>query len=277
MSYKTILVHVDESKRAAERIKLAAKLTVINDGHLIGVALTGISRLLFKNGMPENDPNLTVHLEWLRERATQALNEFDPIVQMLGITSYERRIIDDEAGGGMSLAARYGDLAVIGQTNPDEPSPAVPPDFPEFVVMNAGRPVLIVPYAGEFDTLGKRILVAWDASIEAARAVTGAIPLLKCADMVDVLIFNPPTKSEAQSEPGADLIPFLARHGIKAEVSQQRTEIDIGDALLSRATDLFADLIVMGAYGHSRFREVLLGGTTRTVLTSMTVPVLMSH
>ncbi|HJW55523.1 MAG TPA: universal stress protein [Burkholderiaceae bacterium] len=279
MSYKTILVHVDETERAQERIKLAAKIAVAENAHLIGAAMTGISRFLFQNAMFEqHDPNLATHLDLLRQRANRALESFDPLVRSLGVSSWEKRSVDDEAGGGISLQARYCDLVVIGQTNPDEPIPTVTSDFPEYVVMNAGRPVLIVPYAGEFNVIGSRVLVAWDASMEATRAITAAIPLLRRAKNVNVLVFNPSARPDAHGEqPGADIALFLARHGINVEVSQQHTEIDIGNSLLSLATDMSTDLIVMGGYGHSRFREVLLGGATRTILQSMTVPVLMSH
>ncbi len=279
MSYKTILVHVDKSRRVAERIKVAAGIAAAGDAHLIGAAMSGVSRFLFQNGGLENyDPYLSAHLVALRQRAHDALEQFELTAERLSVNSWEKRIADDEAGAGISLQARYSDLVVIGQTDPNEPSPAVPADFPEYVVMNAGKPVLIVPYAGEFKQVGNKVLIAWDASVEATRAVTGAIPLLKSAAKVDVLIFNPSAQPDTHGEqPGADIALFLARHGIKVEVGRQRTAGNVGEALLSTAIDLSADLIVMGGYGHSRFREVLLGGVTRTVLDTMTVPVLMAH
>ncbi len=279
MSYKTILVHVDESRRAAERIKIAARIAIAENAHLVGAAMTGISRYLFQNGVLEqNNPNLQVHLQVLQQRANEALAQFEPAVQRLGVNSYEKRMVDDEASGGISLAARYSDLVVIGQTDPDQPLPSAMSDFPEYVVMNAGRPVLIVPYAGTFDTIAEHVLIAWDASMEATRAVTASIPLLRRAKAVDVVVFNPSSRPDAHGEqPGADIALYLARHAIKVEVSQHRTDLDIGNTLLSMATDLSADMIVMGGYGHSRFREVMLGGVTRTILDSMTVPVLMSH
>lgn len=279
MSYKTILVHIDESKRIDQRIKVAAGIALHENAHLIGAAMTGISRFLYQNGtFDKQDPNLAAHLALLRERANRALSVFEPKVRDMGVTSYEKRVVDDEAGGGISLQASYSDLVIISQTDPDEPSPAVMPDFPEYVVMNAGRPVLIVPYAGQFDSLGNKVLIAWNGSMQATRAVTGAIPLLKRAKNVDVVIFNPAADAEGYSDrPGADIALYLARHSIKVEVLQKRTNLDIGNALLSLTTDLSSDLIVMGGYGHSRFREVLLGGATRTILQSMTVPVLMSH
>lgn len=283
MSYKTILLHVDQTKNVSDRIKLAAAIAKGEKAHLVGVALTGVSRYIYQTGlMSDMDPNLTTHLsthlDLLRRRAQEALAEFERIVRAMGVDSFETALVDDEAGAGMCLKARYSDLVVIGQTDLAQPSPAVMSDFPEHVLMNSGRPVLIVPYTGKLDTVGTRVLVAWDAGVCATRAVTSALPILRRADIVEVAIFNAVSQGEAHGElPGADIAQYLARHGIRVDVRNEKTDMDIGNALLSRATDLGCNLIVMGGYGHSRFREILLGGVTRTVLESMTVPVLMSH
>jgi nucleotide-binding universal stress UspA family protein len=283
VSYKTILVHVDKSRNASERIKLAAALAMNENAHVIGAALTGVSRYIYHAGLISDiDPDLTTHmsaqLDLLRERAKDALREFEAIALAMHIRSVETELVDDEAGAGISLQARCSDLVVIGQTDLNEPSPAVMPDFPEYVLMHSGRPVLIVPHTGRFDKVGNRVLVAWDASIGATHAVTNAIPLLTRAGIVEVAIFNADSQDDAHGpQPGADIAQYLARHDIKVDVINRKTEVDIGDALLSLAVDLASDLIVMGGYGHSRFREILLGGVTRTVLESMTVPVMMSH
>jgi nucleotide-binding universal stress UspA family protein len=167
---------------------------------------------------------------------------------------------------------------VIGQTNLDEPSPAALPDFPEYVVMSCGRPVLIIPFAGSVKSVGRRPLIAWDGSASATRAVGGAMPFLKRADNVDVVVFNADRQGDAHGEqPGDDIALYLARHNVKANVVRAKADIDIGNALLSMTMDRDADMIVMGGYGHSRFREMLMGGVTRTMLETMTVPVLMTH
>ena len=151
------------------------------------------------------------------------------------------------------------------------------PDFPEYVVLNAGRPVLVVPYAGQFEHIGKRVLVAWDAGVSATRAVVNAIPMLKRADIVEVAVFNAEDSGDAHGDiPGADIALYLARHRVKVDVIRQKTRIDVGNSLLSLAADLGSDMLVTGCYGHSRFREIMLGGVTRTMLESMTIPVLMS-
>jgi nucleotide-binding universal stress UspA family protein len=146
------------------------------------------------------------------------------------------------------------------------------------VVMGAGRPVLLIPYAGTFERCGESVLISWNASREAARAVADALPLLKRAREVNIVSFNPAEGGDWGEIPGADIGLWLARHDVRVTVHQCRSkEIDIGNQLLSRAADFGSDLIVMGAYGHSRAYELMLGGVTRTLLRSMTVPVLMSH
>ncbi len=279
MSYKTILVHVDESIRASERIKIAAAIAMTENAHLIGTAMTGASRYLMQTRMlAELDPNLRTHLDFLRQRAKHGLEDFEDAAQKLGLPSFEKRLVDDEAGGGICLQARYADLVVIGQNDPEEISPVVLPDFPQYVVLNSGRPVLLVPHAGRFDNIGNRVLIGWDAGMEATRAITAAIPLLRRAQIVEVAVFNARSQPHAHGmQPGADLALYLARHGVKVEVLQRKSGDNIGEALLSLAADLSSDLIIMGGYGHARFREIVLGGVTRTVLDTMTVPVLMSH
>ena len=279
MSYKTILVHVDESAHASERIKIAAAIAMTQDAHLIGTAMTGASRYLVQTRMlVELDPNLRTHLDFLRQRARRGLEDFEASAQKLGLPSFEKRLVDDEAGGGICLQARYADLIVIGQHDPNEISPVTMPDFAQYVVLNSGRPVLLVPYAGRFDTIGNRVLVAWNGSMEATRAITSAMPLLKRAPMVDVAVFNPNAEPLAHGpQPGADMGLYLARHGIRVNVLQRQTSQETRSALLALARELNSDLVIMGGYGHNRFREILLGGVTRTVLDEMTIPVLMSH
>lgn len=276
MSYKTILVHVDKTRSAAERIRLASEVAAVCDAHLTGAVLTGISRFIYQAGLiNDNDPNLTVHLaeelNVLRERAKEALNDFTRIAQKMQVRSFETQLIDDETGEFLRRA-RCHDLIVLGQTDPEEPTPAVGPDFPERILLNAGRPVLLVPYTGHFDRIGSKSMIAWDGGIAVTRAVAGALPILGKADVVEVVAFNP-----GHPQRGPDIAHYLAHHQVYADVIRQETNIDLGNALLSMATDLNSDMIVMGGFGHTRLREKILGGVTRTVLESMTVPVLMAH
>ena len=278
MPYKTILVHLDESPRVQERIKIAASIAMADNAHLIGAAMIGISTLSYQSNLAESDPILAKHIDFLRDKAVRAVSEFEPFARNIGLASCEGRVVDGEASEGISLQARYCDIVIVGQADLDEIAPSAPPDFAQHVVMHSGRPVLIVPSRGEFPHVGKKVLISWDASRGATRAVTDAIPLLQQADVVQVAVFNAEARTAAHGEePGADLALYLARHGIKVEVLQQQTSRDVGGALLSLAAELGSDLIVMGGYGHSRFRQMLLGGVTRSVITGMDVPVMMSH
>jgi nucleotide-binding universal stress UspA family protein len=279
MSYKTILVHVDRSKHAAARIKHAAEIALAENAHLVGAAMTGISRFIYQDSAIDISRTVVAaQIDALNESANQALAQFESIAKQLGVLSYEKRLVSDEPAGGLALQARYCDLVVISQTDLDEPAASLEADLPEYVMLNCARPVLIIPSAGQFSHIGKNVLVAWDGSMEATRAISNAIPLLKRAKNVTVALFNPNAQIDVHGEqPGADIALFLARHHVKVEVVQKNTSVDIGNALLSTAADIQSDLIVMGGYGHTRFREVILGGVTMTVLNSMTVPVLMSH
>lgn len=279
MSYHTILVHADLSRHAPGRIRLAARVANAEGAHLVGVAMSGISR--FASGDTTADLARSIvagYLDTLYDNANRALDQFESIAREAGVASFERRLVSDDPEGGLVLQARFCDLVVISQTDPDHSVPGVVHDLPEYVVLNCARPVLIVPYAGQFERIDGKALVAWDGSMEATRAMTSAIPLLRYASEATVMVFNSPTLPDAPGAPErADLAAFLARHRVRAGVLAQTTELDTGDALLSLAADLQSDLIVMGAYGHTRFRELLLGGATKTVLRTMTVPVLMAH
>ncbi|MDY7578941.1 universal stress protein [Herbaspirillum sp. RTI4] len=274
MTYKTLLVHVDQSSHAAARIKIAAKIAIAEDAHLIGSAMTGVSRYLYQDGVVFIESVITS----LRAQANLALDQFDAIARQMGVNSFERRLVDDDAGGGLSLQARYSDLVILSQTDPDERTDDLITDLPEYVMLNSARPVLALPYAGNFDRLGSNVLIAWDGSMEATRAVTNALPILKKAKNVTVALFNTSKQFDVHGEqPGADIGLYLARHGVKIDVEQRKTDLDIGNALLSLAADKGSDLLVMGGYGHTRFREILLGGVTLSILRTMTIPVLMSH
>ncbi|MGZ8287612.1 MAG: universal stress protein [Telluria sp.] len=278
MSYKTILVHADPSRHADERIRVAAHIALAEGAHLVGAAMTGISRYLYQDSSIDLTRTVVaMHMEALYQRAGESLARFEEIAAAAGVPTRESRTVDDEPEGGLALQARYADLVVVSQADPDDPSARVTPALPEYVVLNSARPVLIVPYAGTFPIVGSNVLVGWDASMEATRAVTNAIPLLRRARNVTIAVFNPSTFDNHGEQPGADIALYLARHGVNVEVALQQTGIDIGNAMLSLAADRQSDLLVIGGYGHTRFREMLLGGVTATLLKSMTVPVLMSH
>jgi len=278
MSYRTILVHVDNTESAPARIQLAADLARHEGAHLIGAALTGVPRYMC-SGSPFDISGQFVsdYLQRAEKMADEALARFDELCQHAEITSREQRRADEDEYAGLCLHARYADLVVLGQAvRGAEDSGGLTSDLPQHVVLHCGRPVLMVPAKGQFRDIGKRPVIAWNGSVEAARAVTAALPLLRDAAKVTVLMFAP--QGGAQSaEPGADIATYLARHGVEVEVKVCPPASDAGHAILSEAAKLQADLLVMGAYGHSRFREMVLGGATRTVLSELPLPVLMTH
>ena len=145
-------------------------------------------------------------------------------------------------------------------------------------MMNAGRPVLIIPPEYDKDVVGKRVMLCWNASRESIRAVADAIPILRRADLVQIVMYNIDDEPDVNAElAGSDIALYLARHGINVEVLPPQKSKRIGDALLVFAREQATDLLVMGGYGHTRFREFLLGGVTRTVLAESDIPILMSH
>lgn len=281
MSYKTILVHVDRSSRTDVRVALAARLAGDERGYLVGAAVSGFVQELYgANPMMMAAPIPEGELEACRAEANRTLDNFEKVARGAGIDAIERRLSDDTALYSIVLQARYADLVVVGQHDPDDIETGATHDLPAYAALQGGRPVLVVPYAGHFDRIDRHALVAWDGSRSAVRAVTDALPLLRRSASVTLALFNPGRQYGVHGDlPGADIALFLARHGVKVEVLRQDTPpgLDVGNALLSLAADIDADLLVMGAYGHMRWREVLMGGVTRTVLQSMTLPVLMSH
>jgi nucleotide-binding universal stress UspA family protein len=212
--------------------------------------------------------------------ADAALARFPTAAERSGI-AYDARTdhaLDTTRARVVSMHARYADLLVLGQVDPDEP-PYVGRDLPEQVALASGRPVLVVPHERAPGPLGDGVLLAWDASRAAARALSDAVPILERAESVLVVSATPKSIWLGLVElPGADMALHLARHQIEVEVQTVDTDgMETGDALLSFAADRGCDLLVMGAYAHSRVRELVLGGATRTILNSMTLPVLMAH
>lgn len=281
MSYKTILVHVDNSSYVNLRIEIAAALAARHDAHLVGLAVTDMPEIYFDPLMFDPvDPAIAPLLKVPRQRAADALANFDALARQFRVGSTESRLAENASVQGVILQARYCDLVVLGQHNPDDTESSTTADFAQAVILACGVPVLMVPYAGPGRGTGTRALLSWNASQQAVRAAHYALPMLKGASEVDVAVFDPDQLPSAyRAVPDKQVLAWLGRHGIAANVLRQVTasDIDIGNALLSLASDRNADLLVMGAYGHTRFREILLGGVTRQILKSMTLPVLMAH
>jgi len=275
--YKTILVHTDAGRTTPARLDIAVELASAFGAHL-ACLYAAKSEPIPSAAMEARDFLVEVRQRMWAESTQAARQAYDECLRRTGFDRAEWRTSEADALDAMVLHARYADLVVIGQQNPEWPG-SVDQDFERALPIAAARPVLVVPYAFERRPVGRRVLVAWNASREAARAVSEALPLLKRAKQVDVVAFEPGKSGAAHgAEPGADIALYLARHGVKVTVARvEAPDMDVGNQLLSRAFDLSTDLIVMGAWGHSRLRELVLGGVTRTLLESMTVPVLMAH
>jgi nucleotide-binding universal stress UspA family protein len=279
MSYKDLLVHVDDTRSCPARVQAAVDLAVAHEAHLIGVYIVAEpSPAAFVSGYVPPDLMDTLQ-QHARERAEAALARFTEVASRNQI-SYETRIdrvLYTAVADALSTNARYADLAIVGQADPDDAEG--PSYLPEEVTLASGRPTLVIPYIGPAKTLGQRVTVAWNASREAARAVNDALPLLERAQGVGVVAVNPSDAPFGHGEePGADIALHLARHGIEVEVQRiEARDLDVANTILSHIADRGSDLLVMGAYGHSRLRELVLGGVTRTILREMTVPVLMAH
>jgi nucleotide-binding universal stress UspA family protein len=285
LEIKDIVVHVDGSPRAAPRIRLGANLAARHGARLIGVFVTpplidALQRRFVSVEIPERilkDISASI-AEQQREAVAAAEAEFRKLAAETTAAA-EWRVQEGYPAGALAVNLRYADLAIVGQTPPDQGGIEAEEAVPEEVLMGGGGPVMVVPHYGSYAKVGERVAIAWDASPTAARAVRDAMPLLATASKVMVLAVNPERSGARHGQvPGSDIALHLARHGVKAETEVSHSEeISVGDMVLSRAFDLGADLIVMGAYGHSRLREVLLGGVTRHVLAHMTCPVMMSH
>jgi nucleotide-binding universal stress UspA family protein len=209
--------------------------------------------------------------------AKAALDHFATAASRAGIAFEQVKLGASFAGAGeqLGMIARRFDLVVVGQAEPERDT--VEELIAESALFESGRPVIVVPYIQKAPLKLDRVLVCWDGSRAATRGIADAMPLLERAGTVEVVIIaDEPGKQDEIA--GADMGQHLARHGLKVDVKRiSGGDVDVADALLSHAADANIDFMVMGGYGHSRLREFVLGGVTRSILRSMTVPVLMSH
>jgi nucleotide-binding universal stress UspA family protein len=264
---KSILLHVDPSPRTAMRVAIARELASQHDATvtaMFAATSTAVPPQVLVEGASAFISSDTL-LTQRRARAREVFEAAHPGPSV--------RWAEPRAPLGLPEFVREAychDLVVLGQHDPgDVDAQAVSADFVEDVIIDSGRPAIVVPYAGTFETVGKNALVVWKPTRESARAVAAALPLLERASRVHVAGWG--------SDP-RDLDHLLLRHGIEAVFHREgEAPSDIGEYVLSRAAELGADLLVMGCYGHSRAREFVLGGASRTVLDSMTLPVLMAH
>ncbi len=280
MAIKDVLVQVDGSRTGAARFAAAIDLAQAHGAHLTGLCLA-VEPPVPATILGLIPPDLlTSQRKAVLEQAETATAQFRVAVEAAGLPGEGRivDVLDLDAADVFIQHARHTDLVILSQADPEEMS-ALRSEFATDILMGSGRPAIVIPYIGPAPTLGQRVLVAWDGGREATRAVNDSLPLLKRAHSVTVLSVNPDVSNNGdRRDPGADISLHLARHGVK--VTAARTvarKTSIGDVILADIADNSIDLLVMGAYGHSRLRELVLGGVTRHLLEHMTVPVLMSH
>jgi len=288
MRYKTILVHADLSRHAQRRIETAAAICAAHAAHLVGAAMTGIPRAVFPYGYDVRPGSLLAgYVDPLADSARRALLQFEEIARRHGV-SHEARLVCDAVPDALALLARFADLVVVSQDDPDESLGYLPPAerMPDYVIAQAGRPVLVLPrsvpvgqeQADAAPGCPRRVLLCWNGSREASAAMAAAVPLMQRAPHTTLALFTPVFPAAFAGEQELDdAKAFLRRHAVHAEVALRDPQHDTGHAILALAAELDCDLVVMGCYGHSRFQELLLGGASRTVLRDATLPVLLAR
>ena len=273
--YKTILVHVDQSPLMDERLRAAAALAHDQGARLVGVATTGMSWASYAVLSGSMAVTPIEEFDALRASARSALAQFAQAARRLGVADPEERLVEEDDRHALLLQARYADLAVVSQEGGDG---LLLRGLPEYVALHGPRPVLMVPAGWAGQAIGGDAVVGWDGSLAAIRAIDGALPLLCRARNVRLALVNPEREAGLHGqEPGADMALYLARHGVPVEVLVERSALPAGEVLLGMARAGNAGLLVCGAFGHSRFREIVLGGVTRIVLARAALPVLFAH
>jgi len=279
MTYRSIFVHVDDAEPCDRRLAVAARVarafpTQLHGTYLVpSVEMTPFTSAVLPGEVVERRLRETADAQ----RGAEA--RFRAAAAQAGVTSVDWRAPAGDPFAAAVLHARYSDLAIIGQPSRGEPSEAFSAELAKEVVMSCGRPVLFVPYVGEYRTVGERVMIAWKDSRESARAVADALPFLKDAKQVFAIAITADDDENLHDVlADAQVSAFLRRHEVQATVRRLTVpDINAGELLLSQAADFSADLIVMGAYSRPRVSAFVWGGVTQVMLSSMTVPVLMSH
>lgn len=274
---KDIIVNLSVTKEGSLVGKYAVSVAAALQAHLTGVAfiydpvvpISGAGYIPAEVIETQREDNETA--------AEAAIKSFTVATDQAGISAEPLMTSASLAGAGDRFArmARRFDLAIVGQAQPEISS--MEQIIGETTLFESGRPMIMVPYIQKAPFKTDNVMICWDGSRTAARAVADAIPVIRDSGRVEIVIVTNERGKEDEIE-GADIGQHLARHGLKVDVHRiSGGNIDVADALLSHAADSGADLMVMGGYGHSRLREFVLGGVTRSIFESMTVPVLMSH
>ena len=273
-----IAVHLDHDQGCEHRLHAAAQLAADHEAELVGVYASYFP-LSFYDEVGTPDEVYSLLRARFSEEKAKARALFQDITKSVGITTHWRA---PEGPVDQILAshARYCDLMVMGQFNPNQPDAQRFPNLAEAVIMAAGRPVLMIPYSGKTYPIGRRVLFCWDQRREAARAFADAHPILQeCMELVILTIDGQSGGLRTNDIDPRDFSSYcgLRHYPLPQEITRTSQNVGVGNTILNAATDHSSDLIVMGAYGHSRLKEWIMGGASRTLLETMTVPVLFSH
>jgi len=275
MAIRDILVQLDRDEGNTVRIALAVNLAAKHRAHLVG--------LFTYFGLPESYPFAEEHIaqkvlrryeETTREAAVELRAEFEQRAGNAGL-SHEWRMVE-EKGSHPTLVtqAHYADFVIVSQGTHGVSESGRSFNLATEVVMASGSPSIVVPRAGTFNEAIDRVVIAWNGSRESSRAVRDAMPILRAVDEVIVFSVNP----DHDHLPSAEIANHLSRHGVRTDIKYTIAgDIEVGDAILNAVSGHAADLLVMGAYGHTRLREFVLGGATRHILHHMTAPTLLAH
>jgi nucleotide-binding universal stress UspA family protein len=277
MAYKTILIHCNDKRRINGILAPAVKMASTFGSHVIGLSVVPPVSVISTGALEAPPVIVDAHCELYRQDVAPMRQQFEAALAGHPATG-EWRDLDAGVYGVVDVVVEHGrtaDLIVALQTDTDWPLTEWL-DVADTVVLESGRPVLLIPNGRSSDRVGSRVLVAWNGRREAARAAFDALPLLQRASAVRVVSIN---ESHGDNErPGSDICQSLVRHGVKVGASERiAAAVGAGPALMAEADAFDADLVVMGCYGHSRLREFVFGGATRHFLQKMRVPVLMSH
>ena len=274
MTYRDILVHVSRDRRTPARLDAAIGLAERSDGRVTGVYVVPYPFLpTYAGNFEISDDVLEDVSRQQRDRAAHAERAFGERMAQTEVPS-EWRLLAGDPIEAVTTSARCADIMIVGQTDPDDPQSI--PGLADRVVLSAGGPVLVWPYAGSFGADPMTVMVAWNGSREAKRALDDSLPFLQQASRVIVFSID---EGDGKHMAVTDVSTRVARHGVSVEIMHEvaPSEMDAGGLLLSAISDVGVELLVMGAYGRRRLQELLLGGATRDILREMTVPVLMSH
>jgi len=274
---KDIVVNLSVGERASPAGDYAVSVAAAFDAHLAGIAFL-YDPIIPVSGAGYIPAEVIESQERENEAATKAaLDRFNAACKRAGVSAEPLTLSASFSGVGDQFGriARRFDLSIVGQSEPE--TSAAEEMIAEAALFESGRPVIVVPYIQKAPLKLDRVMLCWDGSRAAARAIADAMPLLERAGQVEVVIVANERGKQDEIE-GADMGAHLARHGLNVEVKRTVLgDIDVADVILSHAADAGSDFIVMGGYGHSRLREFVLGGVTRSIFRSMTAPVLMSH